>query len=197
MEIQFISGRQLKEERQIIVSRLFVDGFYQWFQFFSKDNEKIAQAFQHSFVLDKFYFAVCDDKICGMAAYTDGKESPIHFQRSNLIKHLGIYKGLIGSIALKKEIENDEYPFEPDSRCGSTEFITVDKNFRGMGIAYKLMDYMIANTDFDSYVLEVADTNSSAVKLYEKVGFKEFLTIPCKYPKQTGFHNYVYMKYQK
>lgn len=197
MEIKIISGEELDKEQKIEVSRLFVNGFYQWFKFFSKDMEKIAQAFQNSFILKNFYFAVYNNNICGMAACTNGKETTIRFSRKDLTKHLGLYKGVIASIVLKREIEKHSYPFELDVNCGSAEFITTDKNFRGTGIASKLLHHIIEHTDYDFYVLEVADTNYPAVKLYEKTGFEKFFTVPCKYPKQTGFNNYVYMKYKK
>jgi hypothetical protein len=36
------------------ISDIFVDGFIQWLQYFSKDTEKLSRAFAHMFVLEDF-----------------------------------------------------------------------------------------------------------------------------------------------
>ncbi len=50
--------------------------------------------------------------------------------------------------------------------------IIVDPNYRRMNIGFKLMNYLIDNSDKD-ILLEVASTNDSAIRLYEKCGFKK------------------------
>ncbi len=50
--------------------------------------------------------------------------------------------------------------------------IVVDPNYRRMNIGFKLMNYLIDNSDKD-ILLEVASTNDSAIRLYEKCGFKK------------------------
>ena len=197
MDINFISGEALSEEYRIKISRIFAKSFYQWFQYFSHDTEKIALAFQNSFVLEQFYFAVCENEICGMAACTDGKNPSIKFVKKDLHKQFGIFKGTIAWLTLKKEIENHPYPFRMESSCGSIEFVAVDEKFRKKGIATNLLKHIINAADYDEFILEVADTNTSAVNLYKNVGFEVFMSIPCKSPKQTGFNNYLYMRYKK
>lgn len=43
----------------------------------------------------------------------------------------------------------------------------------------------------------LADTNTTAVKLYEKLGFAEFQRVEMKYKKQSGVNYLVYMRYPK
>lgn len=50
--------------------------------------------------------------------------------------------------------------------------IVVDPNYRRLNIGFKLMNYLIDNSDKD-ILLEVASTNDSAIRLYEKCGFKK------------------------
>ena len=50
--------------------------------------------------------------------------------------------------------------------------IIVDPNYRRLNIGFKLMNYLIDNSDKD-ILLEVASTNDSAIRLYEKCGFKK------------------------
>lgn len=50
--------------------------------------------------------------------------------------------------------------------------IVVDPIYRRLNIGFKLMNYLIDNSDKD-ILLEVASTNDSAIRLYEKCGFKK------------------------
>jgi ribosomal protein S18 acetylase RimI-like enzyme len=45
---------------------------------------------------------------------------------------------------------------------------------------------------YSEYILEVADTNTPAIRLFEKLGYKEFTRKPA--PKKSGFSHFVYMK---
>lgn len=87
MDINFISGEALSEEYRIKISRIFAKSFYQWFQYFSHDTEKIALAFQNSFVLEQFYFAVCETKYVEWSR-TDGKNPSIKFVKKTCISNL-------------------------------------------------------------------------------------------------------------
>ena len=45
---------------------------------------------------------------------------------------------------------------------------------------------------YNEYILEVVDANTSAIRLYEKLGYVEFARKPA--PKKSGFNYFVYMK---
>lgn len=59
-------------------------------------------------------------------------------------------------------------------------YIFVKNDYRRKNIAYKLIDYMIKNNDFENITLEVNVNNIGAIKLYEKHNFK-ILSIRKKY----------------
>lgn len=64
-------------------------------------------------------------------------------------------------------------------RC-EINYIAVEKECRRMGIAQKLLDYVILNNDFNSISLEVRVDNKEAVNFYLKNGF-EIVSIREKY----------------
>lgn len=195
MEIKPASA--LGEDIRKKISDIFVDGFIQWLQYFSKDSEKLSRAFAHMFVLDAFYAAVMDGQPVGIAACTDGKSPSIRLQSKELRRHLGLIMGTIAGKILKKELENHPYPFPLEPGWGSVEFVATDAKHRGKGVAAAIIRHIFAETPYSTYILEVADTNTSAVRLYEKLGFREFMRIPQKHGKQSGIDHLVYMKYQK
>ena len=51
--------------------------------------------------------------------------------------------------------------------------IAVCPNYRGAGIAMKLLDNIIKNLDVENIFLEVSKINVKAISLYEKMGFKK------------------------
>ncbi len=176
---------------------IFADGFSQWLQYFSKDNEKLAPAFAHMFILDAFYVAIVDGGIAGFSACTNGKTPPVRLDSKELRRHLGFLRGSIAGVMLKNELENHRYPFPIEPETGSIEVVATGKEYRGKGVASSIIRHIISATPYRSYVLEVADTNTPAVSLYNQLGFKEFLRVPHKHSKHSGINFMVYMKYDK
>ena len=185
------------EDAKDKISKIFVDGFYQWLLYFSKDKDKLVKAFSHMFNQDIFYIALSDGQICGIAACSDGKAKSVHLEKRELKKHLGLVKGTIASIVLKREFEEKQYPFPLEPHTGYIEFVATAPEYRGKGVASGIITGIFKNTPYTNYVLEVADTNHNAVNLYTKLGFKEFKRVPEKHSKRSGINYLVYMRYMK
>lgn len=193
--MKIIKGTELNDEQRYQVSKIFSEGFYQWFKYFSKNIDKLAKAFNDCFIWDKFYCYIEDERVCGMAAISDCKSPTINLSKKQMKKSLGLIKGLFAYIILKKALQNHEYPFEISEDTGSIEYVAVEKESRNKGIATALMHHIIADTDYTRYILEVADTNTHAVSLYSTMGFKVFHSVPEKHPKQSGINNLLYMEF--
>lgn len=180
------------------MSKIFAEGFSQWLDYFSKDKNKIAKAFAHMFVLNQFYVAIENDRVTGMAACTDGKTLSIKLNKKELRKHLGILKGSIAGIVLKKEWEAPLENFPPNS--GSIEFVGTAIDFRGQGAASQIIRHILENAPYNNYVIEeVADTNIPAMKLYKKLGFEEYKRKPLseKSAQKSGINHFLSLKYVK
>ena len=85
------------------------------------------------------------------------------------------------------------YPFEFPAETGSIEFVATAVEHRGKGAAFGLIEHIMAITRYKQYILEVADNNTAAIRLYEKLGFKEFKRTPSLH-KRAGFDYFLYMK---
>jgi ribosomal protein S18 acetylase RimI-like enzyme len=197
MEIIHASEFGNSNDTKMEISKIFVDGFFQWLHFFSKDKDKLVKAFSHMFNLDVFYVVVSDREIAGITACTDGRVSSVHLESKELKKHLGFFMGIIAYSVLKREFEEKQYPFEIEEGMGMVEFVATSTKYRGQGVATSIMNYIFDSTPYGVYALEVADTNTNAVKLYEKLGYSEFLRIKQKHSKRSGVNHLVYMKYSK
>jgi ribosomal protein S18 acetylase RimI-like enzyme len=177
------------------ISKIFVDGFGKHLQYFSKDKEKLAKAFAHMFELELFYVAVIENEIAGITACTNGIQYCINHNRKELIKHLGIIRGILAYVIFNREFKKPA--IETGENIGSIEFVATLSKYYRKGVAGEIINEIIRQTEYDEYILEVADTNYNAVKLYEKLGFKEFKRIEHKYKKQSGINYLIYMKYKK
>ena len=177
------------------MSQIFADGFTQWLGYFSKDKNVIAKAFSHMFVLDQFYVATVENKIAGMVACTDCKTLSVRLNKRELRKHLGVVKGSVAGIVLKKEFES---PFKsPQADTGSIEYVGTASEFRGIGVASQIIKYIFENTPYSEYIIEeVADTNIPAMNLYNKIGFEEYkrTPVPPKNVKKIGINYLISLK---
>lgn len=195
--MKVIIANELNEDIKMEMSKIFVDGFYQWLHFFSKDKGKLTRAFRHMFNLDVFYVAVIDGEVAGLAACTDSRIPSVRLVKKEFKKHLGWIVGTIAYSVLRREFEEKKYPFEITKGMGTVEFVATSAEYRGKGVASSIISNIFEATPYNEYVLEVADTNEKAVRLYEKLGFFEFMRVKMKQSKQSGINNLLYLKYLK
>lgn len=193
--IEIKRASELGEDAKQKISEVFVDAFGKDLTFFSKDRKKLAKAFEHMFIDDVFYCAFVDGEIAGITACITGERSSVRLNNKELRKHLGFYKGILASIFLKSEFEKP--PFEVGEGIASVEFVATTSKYRGKGVATALMNSIFSFPQYSQYVIEVADTNTNAVKLYEKLGYKEIKRMKPKHSKKSGINYLVYMKYVK
>ena len=180
------------------MSQIFAEGFTQWLEYFSKDKNVIAKAFAHMFVLEQFYVAIVENKIAGMVACTDCKTLSVRLNKRELRKYLGVVKGSVAGIVLKKEFES--LFKNPPADTGSIEYVGTVSEFRGKGVASQIIKYIFDNTPYSEYLIEeVADTNIPAINLYKKIGFEEYkrIPVPQKNAKKIGINHFISLKLKK
>ena len=186
MEIK--SAKDVNGNIQEKISKLYVEAFGKDMHAISKSPEKLVKAFTHMFVVEDFYVCIIDNEVVGIAACANREAYSIKHDKKELIKELGLTKGLIANRILKRIFTNPpKYPIEIDSKTGSIENVTTNINYRKKGIATSLIEYIFALNMYEKYILEVVDTNENAIKLYKKLGFNEVGT------QKIDTYNCVYM----
>ena len=191
--MQYIRADRLHFDPRPQISRIFVEGFYPWISRFSKDKDKLTEIFTHVFLLENFYLAVENETVTSMTACTKGV-APIKFDRRIFVKILGFFRGNFMYFVLNRYMVRNGYPFPLGRDTGSVEFVATAPDFRGRGIAGGLITFVMEETPYEEYILEVADTNSAAMHLYEKLGFKEIKRV--KAPRRSGVNFFIYMRRQ-
>ena len=191
--MEYLKASELTFNPRPQMARIFVEGFYEHgFQHFSKDRIKLANAMAHIFVLSNFYVAVENEEIMAFIGCTAKKPPPIKLDKKVLVQELGFMRGRITYWALNKYMINQAYPFELTPQTGSIEFVATAPEHRGKGVASGLLAHVMEVSPFEEYVLEVADNNPTAIRVYERLGFSEFMRKPA--PKVSGIKFSIYMK---
>jgi hypothetical protein len=139
------------------ISKIFVDGFEKHLQYFSKDTERLTKVFAHMFEVELFYVAVIENEIAGITACTNGIQYCINHNKKELIKHLGIMRGILAYIIFKREFK--KLAIEIGGKIGSIEFVATLSKYYRKGVAGGIITEIIKQTEYDEYILEVADTN--------------------------------------
>ena len=103
MKFDIVRAGQVDADIREQMAAIFAEGFSQWLVYFSKDPQVIAKAFAHMFVLDQFYVAMTGDTVAGFAGCTDCIAKSVVLDGRHLRKHLGLIKGSIAALVLKKE----------------------------------------------------------------------------------------------
>ena len=191
--IEIVPARDLGEGYRRRIVEVFVDAFGPDFVYFSRDPRTLADAFEHMLVLDVFHVALLDGEPAAIAACTDGRQQSAVPQGKHLRRHLGLIKGTIGAVALKREFAGG-VPGISD-RTASIEFVGTASRFQGKGAATALITHLLALPQYREYVLEtVSDINTPALNLYRKLGFEEYRRVPVKHTRVSGINCYVSLK---
>ena len=171
------------------LSDVYVNAFYDdVLKYFSKDKAKLKKVFAYGFLLEYFYVAIIDNEIVGMVACMDKGKICFKFNIKTLVKYLGIFKGLLTNFGINQFIKG--FP-KLDEKTALIEYLAIDTKHLRKGIASTLIKSLFTLPEYQNYILEVIETNSKAINLYTKIGFKaEYLKI--YFPKK-----YIGMKYTK
>ncbi len=54
--MKIIRSNEFDNDTKTKISEIFVDVFFQWLKYFSKDKDKLTRAFSHMFNLDVFLY---------------------------------------------------------------------------------------------------------------------------------------------
>ncbi|CDQ38088.1 MULTISPECIES: GNAT family N-acetyltransferase [Virgibacillus] len=192
MVMEIKKASELEKNVSHDISSIFVDGFGEHLTFFSKKRETLTAALAHMFVTEVFYVAIIDGEIAGITACTDGHILSVHPNKQELRKHLGFVKGTFAYYVFNREFKKP--PIETGSGKVSIEFVATSPAFQGKGVGTAILEHLLSSPTFTEYILEVADTNTKAMNLYRKLGFKEFTRKKQAFRKLSGVNYRVYMK---
>jgi len=168
MNYKILKLAELNEKHINQAITLFVEGFYNMFKGVSKDKSILHELFKDSFDCQMVYIYLQDDCVAGFLGLGNSQKRAVTLKKETCQRLFGKLKGTMiykqmGSILEKITVENEGY----------IDYITIDTQFRGMGIGTRLLQYICDNLQYEYYTLNVVSKNVNAIKMYEKFGFKQ------------------------
>jgi len=192
--MKYLKASELSFNPRPQMAKIFAEGFYDHgLKMLCKNKEELARATEHIFLLENFYVAIeNENEIAAFVGCCAKKPPPVTLDKKILRREMGFFHGSIVYFALNKVLIQKPYPFEQPLQAASIEFVATAPEHRGKGAAFGLLSHVMEVEPYNSYVLEVVGINIAAIRLYEKLGFVEFMRVPA--PKGSKLEQFVYMK---
>jgi len=175
IEIKLGIPEELRHQAAIIC----YEGFLSQIEWLFGSQHKAITALEHSFDVELGLTAQMQGQLVGFVGLKYENRPFFQFKRSHCIRELGLLRGLLAfllltNISAAKPLPDEMY----------IAVLVVDVSMRGKGIGSLLMQaaFEIAQQNqCPAVVLDFANTNSGARRLYERLGFKLVRTIEYRY----------------
>lgn len=186
-------GDELGEGYRRRITEVYVRSFAEDFVAFSRDTDKLADAFEHMLLLERFHIALVDGEPAGLASLTEGDQTLFAPQWHEIRRHLGMVRGLLGYVVIRRWFMRPS----DGARPGLAEigFVATEPAYQGRGVATALLRQLLAQPEYREYVLEdIKDTNEPALGLYAKLGFTVYKRRKVRFARRAGFTELLSMK---
>lgn len=175
------------------VAEVFVNGYYKELSYFTRDRNMLENAFRTLFSPEVFYVAEVQGIIVGILACSHNGQRAMPVALAPLQDAFGDKTGELAYNVMKNEF-NPALPY--DDETGYIECVATTEKARGKGVSTALMKHVMSELPYRRYVLEVTDSNQTALRLYQKLGFREFKRIS-EDSDVKGFDDRIYMEWTK
>jgi ribosomal protein S18 acetylase RimI-like enzyme len=157
------------------LSTLFVDGFLHN----DLDRQWMIVVLQDLCIKDYFYVIMNRTQIIGMASLNPYQLSCLSISDNKMLQtRRGNYIKLYQELMTFNRIPKYPFTIDPDNQgyIGAIEFIVINKNYRGKGYARALVSHILSDNLYTQHILQVEDTNKTAISLYQSLGFKKIFS---------------------
>ncbi|UFU05408.1 GNAT family N-acetyltransferase [Ruania halotolerans] len=173
-----------------VVATLLASAFADDFASISTSTDRLARAFEHIVIPERFYVASVEGHPAGIATLTEGKQEVFAPRWAPFRNSLGAIRGTIGHLVVRGAFMGADPGAEP----GRAEigFVGTMAEHQGKGVATALLTEMMASSGHHTFVLrDIKDTNAPALGLYRKLGFVEHSRRAVRFARRAGFGAYV------
>jgi ribosomal protein S18 acetylase RimI-like enzyme len=186
-------GDELGEGYRRRITEVYVRAFEDDFVAFSRDTGRLADAFEHMLLLERFYVALVDGEPAGLASLTEGDQVLLAPRWRDIRRHLGLVRGLLCYVVIRSWFMRPS----DGARPGLAEigFVATEPAYQGRGVGTALLRHLLALPGYREYLLEdIKDTNAPALHLYGKLGFTVYKRRTVRFARRVGFTELLSMK---
>lgn len=170
MNYSIVQYGKLNEIQKLETIEIFIDGFGHLMKF-TKDRNILKSLFLQG--LDPFliYVLIENETVIGLLGLGTNKMRPVKLNIDTCKEFFGNLRGAIickqaNAIFQSKTVKRDTDLY--------IDVLATSKQFRGKGVATRLLQYSFDLQGYRNYYLEVFSKNTNAKRLYDKMGFVEY-----------------------
>ena len=188
--------RVANENEKSQVAEVFAKSFKEDFAVLANGVDNVAKIFENGVNVPRILVAEQNGKLVGALGCGDCSNRAFHVTKKDCKKHLGFLRAYLAHAVFSEEFVK---PLPHPANVGYIDFLGVLKEARGQGIAKALLAKVVEHfPQYDEFILDVTDVNTTAIKLYEKAGYVEYKREHSKWAKYgAGFKEKVWMRYTK
>lgn len=171
---------------------VFIDGFYSIYaKAVSKDKTLLKELFIDAFDYDMVYVCLYEGRAVGFLGLGNSHKRCVALSKETCKRLLGNFKGAMIYMQMGGMLH--EITVHGINE-GYIDYLTTDDNYRGKGIATRLIQYACDTLSYESYTLDVLSKNTTAKRLYEHLGFVQTNIKKNPLVMLGGFGNQIVMK---
>lgn len=168
-EIKKLSELNRSQVMQAVA--LFVDGFYYIYEMaVSKDKALLLQLFIDAFDYDMVFVCLHEERIVGFLGLGNSIKRCVALSKETCKRLLGKFKGTMVYLQMGGMLHEITVHGTDE---GYIDYVTTDSDYRGKGIATKLIKHVCDTLLYKNYTLDVLSKNNTAKRLYEHLGFAQ------------------------
>lgn len=193
MTIEVTRADRLGEEGRRAAAALLAQGFAEDFTAFSRDPDRLADAFEPIILPEHVYLALRDGEPAGITTLTEGDQEVFAPRWAPLRRRLGVLRGTLLYWVVRGAFMGNH----PDAAPGRAEldFVATAPAHRGNGVATALLRHLLQTSGHQVHVLrDIKDTNEAALGVYRRLGFAEYTRRKAHFSRRAGFSAYVSMR---
>ena len=188
--------RIANENEKSQIAEVFAKSFEADFAVLANGVDNVAKIFENGVNPSRILVAEQNGRLVGALGCGDCSDRPFHVTKKDCKKYLGFFRALLAHAVFTEEFVK---PFPHPPNVAYIDFLGVLEEARGQGIAKALLAKVVEYfPQYDEFILDVTDVNTTAIKLYEKVGYVEYEREHSRWAKYgAGFKEKVWMRYTK
>ena len=143
-------GDELGERYRRRITEVYVRAFADDFVAFSRDPGKLADAFEHMLLLERFHVALVDGEPAGLASLTEGDQTLFAPRWPEIRRHLGPVRGLLAYAVIRRWFMRPSAGARPG--LAEIGFVATEPGHQGRGVGTALLRHLLALPRYREYV---------------------------------------------
>ena len=168
-EITMAKMSQLSETQKEEVREIFVTSYYKDMKTLHRDTERLLGGFRRLLQEDLIRVAMDGERPVAMVGCSTNKRRAMEVNKEDFLSNFGFIWGHVGYFSFRKEYGE---PLAIDDDTLYFECVATNEADRCQGVAGRMLLKLIETEPYETFALDVVDSNGRAQSVYRKIVVK-------------------------